>query len=139
MPKVGDVFRVEKEYTSTGNNAKQRWFIYLGKVSVFQNPQNIFLCTTTTNLPLYASLPKNTIVYFNKKDGLFTENCLIYLKTITTEFTQEKFDEYNPVFKGNIGSNKLREIIIKLKTVGIAQRLLQDILNSFRLDGIPTD
>ena len=139
MPKVGDVFRVEKEYTSTGNNAKQRWFIYLGKVSVFQNPQNIFLCTTTTNLSLYSDLPKNTIVYFSQGNGLFTENCLIYLKTIKTEFTQEKFDEYDPIFKGNIGKDKLHEIITKLKTAGIAQRLLQDILNSYRLDGIPTD
>ncbi|MBP5465409.1 MAG: hypothetical protein J6Y13_09595 [Treponema sp.] len=47
MPKVGDVFRTEDEYSSTGFDAKPRWFIYLGKVSTFQTPQNIFLCTTT--------------------------------------------------------------------------------------------
>lgn len=139
MPKVGDVFRTEKDYTSTGFDPKPRWFIYLGKVSVFNNPQNIFLCTTTTQLQNYKSEPQNTLVYFFKKDGLFTEDCLAYLKSIETGFTFEKFTTYyEPVFKGNIGYNKLREIILKLKSIGISRRIMQDILDSFRLDGVPT-
>lgn len=138
MPKVGDVFRTEEKYSSTGFDAKSRWFIYLGRVSAFQKPQNIFLCTTTTQLKSYSEVPQKALVYFYQKDGLFDKDCLVYLKDIKTEFTQEKFDSYSPVYKGNIGMDKLHEIIQKLKNVGISKHILQDILESFRLDGIPT-
>lgn len=49
MPKIGDVFRTEKDYTSTGREAKPRWFVYLGRVSVFEEPRNIYLRLKTAN------------------------------------------------------------------------------------------
>lgn len=84
MPKIGDVFRTEKDYTSTGREAKPRWFVYLGRVSVFEEPRNIYLCTTTTQISSvrYKNLSSDSLVYFYRKDGLFESDCLLYLEVL---------------------------------------------------------
>lgn len=140
MPKIGDVFRTEKDYTSTGREAKPRWFVYLGRVSVFEEPRNIYLCTTTTQISSvrYKNLSSDSLVYFYRKDGLFESDCLLYLEDIISQFTEQKFKEYNPVYKGNIGNKKLSEIIRKIKTVEISGKIKRDILESFRLEGVST-
>lgn len=140
MPKFGDVFRTEKEYTSTGKEAKPRWFIYLGQVSCFETPKNIYLCTTTTQLKSkrYQNLSPEYLVYFYKKNGIFESDCLIYLEDIITQFTQSDFDEYEPVYKGNIGNDKIIEIIKKLKLIDVANKIKKDIFAFCQREGIST-
>ncbi len=140
MPKFGDVFRTEKDYTSTGKEAKPRWFIYLGQVSCFESPKNIYLCTTTTqmNSQRYKNVGSDSLVYFYSRGGLFESDCLIYLEDIITQFTQNDFDEYEPVYKGNIGKDKIVEIIRKLKSAGISNKIKKDIFAFCQLEGIST-
>lgn len=140
MPKFGDVFRTQKEYTSTGKEAKPRWFIYLGQVSYFETPKNIYLCTTTTqiNSQRYKNVDSSSLIYFYCKDGLFETDCLIYLDDIITNFTQEDFDKYLPIYKGNIGKDKILEIIRKLKSVDISNKIKKDIFEFCQLEGIST-
>lgn len=139
MHDVGDVFRTEEPFTSTGSDAKSRWFIYLGRVSCFEKPLNIFLCTTTTQLQNYIQRPNTCIVYFYAKDGIFTKDCLIDLESIQTNWTQEKFETFRPVWKGRLSIEKLKEIVQKIKNVNISRKILKDILESFRLANIPTN
>lgn len=140
-PKIGDVFRTSKEYAADDSlEAKPRWFIYLGRVSVLEKPLSIYICTTTTQLKRYEHSSKDLLVYFRESDSIFERDCVLYLKDIVSRFTQEKFqEEYRPVHKGNIGADKLREIIKKISVIDIPKKIKKDIIESFRRAGFPTN
>lgn len=140
--KIGDVFRTEKKYSADPSNSilesKPRWFVYLGRASVFDEEIDIYICTATTQLKRYENINKTKLVYFQSSSSLFEKDCLLYLDDIETRFTKEKFEEYSPVFKGNIGTDKLHEIIMKLPDTNIPMKIKRDIIESFRLAGLPT-
>lgn len=139
MYKVGDVLKTTVPYTSTGKDAKNRWFVYLGKVNFAQNPRNIFLFTTTTQIQKYKDDPKCVYVEFKAKDSVFEEDCLLCLDSIEDSFTEDVFnDKYMPEYKDRLSEGKLIEIAQKIKMADIAPIVIKDIISSFRADGIKT-
>ncbi len=139
MYKVGDVLKATKAYTSTGTDAKNRWFVCLGRVNFTRIPRNVFLCTTTTQIQRYEGTKKSSCVFFSSRDTCFTDDCLLCLDEIEDAFTEEEFNEkYNPEFRGRLSDGKLKEIARKLAQADIPKAVMNDILDSFRKDGIAT-
>lgn len=137
MPKykVGQVYKMQKPFTSTGTDAKERYFICLGRSSVFDTPIYLFSCTTTTNKKAYFG-KDNVCVEFEYSKDLFTQPCLICLDNLFDNMTESEFEFYDPKFVGGISFEKLREIKRKLELADISPKVKRDIYNSFVLDGI---
>ena len=133
--KVGQVYKMKKPFTSTGTDAKERYFICLGKSSVFDMPIYLFTCTTTTKKESYRGKEK-VCIEFEYSEELFTQPCLICLDRIFENMTVAEFEFYEPIFIGNISLEKLREIKKKLEFADISPKVKKDILNSYALDGI---
>ena len=139
MYKVGDVLRVSQPYSSTGTEAKCRWFVFLGRCHFAEIPRNIFLCTATTQLEKYKAHKYAVCVEFKAANSCFDRDCLLCLDELETSFTEDAFiSKFQPEMKGSIGLDKLREILQKLKQADVSPRIVHDIAESFRLDGIPT-
>lgn len=133
--KVGEVYRTSKPFTSTGFDAKERYFIYLGRTSILDSPIYLFSCTTTTRLENYKG-KENVCVYFDYSKELFTQSCLICLDNVFDNMTKTEFESYEPKLVGTINLEKLREIKQKLENADIMPKVKKDIFNSFVLDNI---
>lgn len=139
MHKVGDVIKVTIPYTSTGNEPKLRWFVFLGRLSFIENPRNAYLCTTTTEIEKYKQNKQSTWVEFKQGTSCFEEDCLLCLDEIESNFTEEEFDnKFKPDFKGHLSEEQLKTIARKIIKADLAPKIIKDILESFRLEGIPT-
>lgn len=139
MYKVGDVVKTTVLYTSTGKEAKKRWFVYLGKVDFTQNPRNIFLCTTTTEMEKYKENKDCVYVEFSPETSIFEEECLLCLDYLETSYTEDKFNEiYKPELKGRLTEEKLKEIARKIDKADLPKKIKNDILQSFRVDSVST-
>ena len=97
--KVGQVYKMKKPFTSTGTDAKERYFICLGKSSVFDMPIYLFTCTTTTKKESYRGKEK-VCIEFEYSEELFTQPCLICLDRIFENMTVAEFEFYEPIFIG---------------------------------------
>lgn len=139
MYKVGDVLRVTQPYSFTGTDKKCRWFVFLGRCHFAENPRNIFLCTTTTQLEKYRINKASVCVEFKADNSCFDRDCLLCLDELEDSFTEDAFiSRFQPETKGNVGLYKLQEILQKLRQADVSPRIVQDIIDSFRLDEIPT-
>ena len=139
MHKVGDVIRVTIPYTSTGNEPKCRWFVFLGRLNFTENPRNAYLCTTTTEIEKYKKKKSSAFIELKAEFSCFDEDCLLCLDEIESSFTEEEFDaKFKPENKGRLSTEQLKDIAKKIVTADLARKVIQDILDSFRLEGIPT-
>lgn len=132
--KVGQVYKTTKPFSSTGFDAKERYFIYLGRSSILENPIYFFSCTTTTRFENYKDR-KRICVRFEYSPTLFTQPCLICLDNLFDNMTVSEFESFNPKFIGNIDKSKIKEIKEKLPKSNISPIILKDILASFIRDG----
>lgn len=139
MLKVGDVVKSTVLYTSTGKEPKCRWFVFLGRMNFVESPRNIYLCTTTTEIDKYKAFKPSVCVEFKAQSSCFTDDCLLCLDEIESNFTEEEFNKkYKPDLKGQVSDDKLHEIVTKIKKADLAPKIIRDILEAFRLDGIST-
>ena len=132
--KVGQVYKTKQKFTSTGTDAKQRYFICLGRSSIMDCPIYFFACTTTTRFENYKN-KKNVCVEFEYSSDLFTQPCLICLDNLFDNMTISEFESYEPIFIGNITAIKIKEIKNKLPKADISPIILKDIFASFLRDG----
>ena len=140
MHKVGDVLKVTVPYTSTGKEPKCRWFVFLGRLNFTENPRNAYLCTSTTEIDKYKNNKNSTWGEFKAESSCFDEDCLLCLDEIESSFTEDDFvNKFRPKEKGRITDEKLKEIAKKIKNADLAPKIIKDILDSFKLDEIPTN
>lgn len=132
--KVGQVYRTEQKFTATGADAKQRYFICLGRSSIMDCPIYFFACTTTTRFENYK-YKKDVCVEFEYSKELFSQPCLICLDNLFDNITISEFESYKPIFIGNIDKIKIQEIKTKLKKADISKMVSKDIFDSFTRDG----
>lgn len=132
--KVGQAYKTTKPFTSIGFDAKERYFIYLGRSNIFESPIYFFSCTTTTRFENYKN-KKSVCVEFNYSPTLFTQHCLICLDNLFDNMTVTEFEFYEPKLIGSIDKTKIKEIKEKLPKADISPIVLKDILASFKRDG----
>lgn len=139
MYKIGTVIRTTLPYKSFGVDEKERWFVFLGRVNFTRSPRNIYLCTTTTQIQKYKENPSSTYVFFSEKNSCFDRDCILCLDEIEDSYTETEFNlKFKPEYKGEITKEKLREIAIKIKKADLPKIIIDDILESFKLEGIST-
>ena len=62
------------------------------------------------------------------------------LDEIESSFTEDDFvNKFRPKEKGRITDEKLKKIAKKIKNADLAPKIIKDILDSFKLDEIPTN
>lgn len=138
MYKVGDVLKTTVLYTTTGREPKCRWFVFLGRLNFTNNPRNIYLCTATTQIQRYKE-NNSVYVFFSEHSSCFEKDCIICLDEIEDSYTEKEFnDRYKPEIKGRISDDKLKEIATKIRRADLSPKVIGDIVDSFKRDGIPT-
>lgn len=98
------------------------------------------MCTSTTEIDKYKNNKNSTWVEFKAESSCFDEDCLLCLDEIESSFTEDDFvNKFRPKEKGRITDEKLKEIAKKIKNADLAPKIIKDILDSFKLDEIPTN
>lgn len=132
--KAGQVYKTTKPFTSIGFDAKERYFICLGRSSILDSPVYFFSCTTTTRFENYKD-KKTICIEFEYSPTLFTQPCLICLDDLFDNMTISEFESYNPKLIGNINETKIKEIKEKLPKADLSPIIIKDIFASFLRDG----
>ncbi len=140
---VGTVFRWDQfPFPKFSSEEKPRWFIYLGKSSIFETPIFAYMCTTTSKTQYYkigGSRDSNPHIIFRSGEYGFIEDCILDLKTgFYSQITLKQL-ETNPdiEIKDVLCEVMLRRIYkLILSTQFIPRKIKNDIHDCYNLDGI---
>lgn len=119
MPKfeVSCIYKFRKSFTERddGEDAKKRYFLYLGNTSEFlSNPITVYVATSTTQLKQFGpsgEKANTNFLRFSAGSYGFTDDCVICFDEIKTYMTEPMFESYEPEEKGRIND---KEVLSKI-------------------------
>ncbi|MBU0767548.1 MAG: hypothetical protein ABIJ25_05525 [Pseudomonadota bacterium] len=140
---VGDVIRWDRfPYPRTGE-IKPRWFIYLGRTTVFSTPVFAYLCTTTTNIEEFetggARCNHASRRFEARLFPAFAQDCILdfdeEIHTVTEDILEGCRKQID--VKGHLAVDTMRNIYKQFFRPGVVSRaVMRDIHESFNRDGI---
>ncbi len=140
---VGDVIWWNEFPYPKDGGIKARWFIYLGRSSVFHAPIFTYLCTTTTQIEKFESGGPRTGHASKRFDiknfPVFDRECVLDFDEELYEINENIIDRhrFNIEIKGSLDENTMRNIYKQLLRSGICSKvILRDIHESYNRDGI---
>lgn len=117
---VGDVIWWNEFPYPKGVGIKARWFICLGRSSVFHTPVFTYLCTTTTQIEKFESggpRAGHALKRFDIKNfPVFDRECVLDLDEELYEIDENAIDRHhsNIEIKGSLDENTMRDIYKQL-------------------------
>jgi len=141
--KVGDVIRWDNFPYPRDNDVKPRWFIYLGRTSIFKVPVFSLLCTTTTQFHHFepgGTRSNHAYRLFSVKEfRLFDKDCILDFEEDLHDISQDILERCSDQIqiKGRLDENTMRSIYKQFSRPGVVSKvILIDIYDSFNRDGI---
>lgn len=124
-------------------SVKGRWFIYLGKTSIFSTPTFAYLCTTTTQLEHFADGGDRRNHAFKRFDvrqfKMFESDCILDYNEDLHEVPEANIEKCADQIeiKGHLDNDTMRNIYKQFARPGVVSRIVMlDIHDSFNRDGI---
>ena len=138
--KLGSVFIWKNFPFRKEGKEKDRYFIYFGKSHYPENPINVFLITTTSNVNEYEEGARKNHIYYKFKAGYFgfVEDCILDLDSCYS-IKEENFAKHEDDMeeKGKLPETVLKNIYnLILKSKNISMKVKQDIHYNYNLEGI---
>ena len=135
--KVGDIILIKDfDLQHFGDIEKDIWAVYMGMDSSLEYPVLVYFCRTTTQK---RDLEKDCIKFSEdkyKKYG-FDKPCLLDLKERPYKITQEKFNAYTIIVKGNLRqTDYIKRIFDICLDEYLSKAQLRSIKNSMSKVGI---
>lgn len=140
---VGDVIFWDDFPFPRRGFVKARWFIYLGRASVFSTPVFAYLCTTTTQIQHFepgGSRCNHTYKRFDVRQfPQFDRDCILDFEEEIHDIPESTIErcEAQIEIRGRLDENTMRNIFKQLSRSGLVSAIaLRDIIESFNRDGI---
>lgn len=138
--RCGDVFVWRDFPYQHDEKIKDRWFVFLGRMDITNNPVFYYMQTTTTNIDVFEKggpRQSHKTIKMTAAETPFREDCVLDATIATVNLTEEQLDKFSPCFKykGHLPENKKMEILKKIDTT-YSKIKCRDIRNSFHRDGM---
>ncbi len=132
---VGEVIKILDFDIQKHGVQKPRWFVYLGRTDIFENPICLHIATTTTQVEKYHSgnRKSNAAVFFKSTDSPFDLDCVLDLNETPYSLDNKKVQTYTVEKKGSLTEPVLRQIFNKLKSSPkYSRKIIKDIQRGYK-------